>query len=137
MATSSPVSSVRKTISNPAVDRGNPIESRHVALFVCSMPCWSASLLGGKACRARFRRSTRRSIVGQVHTRCDATQHAHFGRCSSHFIFRLRHVRQPVFVRNEACEVGDGFIMGRMRTSARIGTARVSCSCPVHVDCLA
>ena len=52
-------------------------------------------------------------MVGQVHTRFEATQLAQFGRCSSHFFLRCRHVRQPVFVRKEACEVGNGFIVGR------------------------
>jgi hypothetical protein len=117
---------------------------RHIVLFVCLTLCRFASLLGGVLFRGRFRRSTKRSMVGQVHGRFDAIQHAHFGLRSSHFFFRCRHVRQPVFVRNDACEVGDDFIIEwDMRTLVRIRSVPMSClrlmhaTCSMHVICSA
>ena len=137
MATSRSVPRVREAISYPVTNTGDLDGTIHVAAFACSTLCRSASLFGSEARRARFRLSTRRSMVGQVHARCDATQHAHFGRCSSHFFFRFRHVRQPVFVRNDACEVPNGFIVDRkLHTLARNGSLLMSCSCLMHVTCL-
>lgn len=137
MATSRSVPSVREAMSYPVTSRGDLDGTRHVAALACSTLCRSASLFGGEARRARFRLSTKRSMVGQVHARYDATQHAHLGRCSSHFFFRFRHVRQPVFVRNDACEVPNGFIVGRnLRSLAQNGSLSMSCSCCMHVTCL-
>lgn len=113
MATSRSVPSVRRASSDPANDIGESAGTKHVAPFACSTSHWFALLFRGIVFRGRFRRSVKRSMVGQVHARFEATQLVHFGRCSSHFFLRCRHVRQPVFVRKDACEVGNGFIVGR------------------------
>ena len=105
----------------PFTNRGDLDGMTHVAAFACLTTCRAASTFEGEACRARFRRSTKRSLVGQVHTRCDATQYVQFGRSSSHFFFRFRHVRQPVFVRKDACEIGDDFIMGQTMHQRELG----------------
>ena len=136
MATSRSAPSVRRRMSFPAANTDDPVGTRHIVLFVCLTLCRFASLLGGVLFRGRFRRSTKRSMVGQVHARFDATQYAHLGRRSSHFFFRCRHVRQPVFVRNDACEVGDDFIIDwNMRALARIRSALMSCLHPMHATC--
>jgi hypothetical protein len=144
MAISRSVPSVRRRTSFPATNTGGLVGMRHIVLFVCLTLCRLLSFFGGKVFRGRFRRSTKRSMVGQVQARFDVTQHAHFGRRSSHFFLRCRHVRQPVFVRNDACEVGGDFIMDwNMRTLARIRSVLISylrpmyATCSMHVICSA